>query len=157
VNAAGALERVSRAGMEFAYDHSRISRTHETVVWAEFRVTPGVVEKLRDVARASLAHRKRTQPLETPSAGCIFQNPDPARDVVPPGIPPSAGALIDRAGLKGHRIGGARISPTHANFVVNDAGASADDIKALIELAVRTVRDRFGVELREEVVRLGEF
>ena len=71
------------------------------------RDAPRPPEALRAVARRSLAHRKGTQPLAFPSAGCMFQNPDPARDPIPAGIPPSAGALIDRAGLKGHRIGGA--------------------------------------------------
>ena len=90
-----------------------------------------------------------------PSAGCIFQNPDPARDVLPAGMPASAGALIDRAGLKGHRIGGARISPTHANFFVNDGGATARDIRALIETARAAVREQFGVDLRDEIVFAG--
>jgi UDP-N-acetylmuramate dehydrogenase len=143
--------------MEFAYDTSRLQRTRELLVWAEFHVATGIPESLRNVARASLAHRKRTQPLDVPSAGCIFQNPNPRRDAVPVGIPPSAGALIDRAGLKGHRIGGAVISPAHANFILNDAQASAADIVALMELARRTVRERFGVELRDEVVRIGAF
>ena len=87
----------------------------------------------------------------------MFQNPDPARDRVPDGIPWSAGALIDRAGLKGHRIGGALISPVHANFFVNEGRASARDLRALIELARRTVRERFGVELRDEIVTIGEW
>ena len=157
VDTAGQLSTVPRNQMGFAYDTSRLQSTHELVVWAEFAVTTGQTEELRAVARASLAHRKRTQPLASHSAGCIFQNPDPARDAVPPDIPPSAGALVDRAGLKGHRIGGARISPLHANFFVNEGGATAADIRALIDLARARVRDRFGVDLREEVVSLGVF
>lgn len=153
----GGTERVPAAAMEFAYDRSRLQRTGEWLIAAEFAVTAGEPDALRGVARASLAHRKRTQPLDVPSAGCIFQNPDPARDQVPDGIPWSAGALIDRAGLKGHRVGGARVSETHANFFVNDAGASAADIHALVETTRRTVRARFGVELRNEIVMIGEF
>ena len=155
----GALATVPRRDMAFAYDRSRLHDTHEVVVWAAFTVTaePGRVDALRATARASLAHRKRTQPLDTPSAGCIFQNPDPARDPVPAGIPPSAGALVDRAGLKGHRIGGAQISPTHANFIVNDGHATARDIRTLINQAQTAVLARFGVELKEEVVSIGEF
>ena len=76
---------------------------------------------------------------------------------MPAGIPASAGALVDRAGLKGHRIGGAAISATHANFVVNDGRATASDIRALVETARGAVRDRFGVTLRDEVVFLGQF
>jgi UDP-N-acetylmuramate dehydrogenase len=112
---------------------------------------------LRRVARESLAYRKRTQPLDTPSAGCIFQNPQPERDVVPEGLPWSAGALVDRAGLKGFSVGAARVSPTHGNFIVNEGQATAGDIRRLVEVCRRRVREQFGVELREEIVYLGDF
>ena len=154
---AGEVITVADREMEFAYDTSRLSRTGEIVVWAEFDVTPGDVEILRDRARESLAYRKRTQPLAMPSAGCIFQNPDPGRDPVPAGVPASAGALIDRAGFKGHRIGDAAISSTHANFIVNAGAASAADIRALIVRAEQAVHDRFGVDLRREIVLLGDW
>jgi UDP-N-acetylmuramate dehydrogenase len=157
VTADGAASVVSQAEMAFAYDTSRLQWTKEILVWAEFAVEPGEVARLRGRARESLAYRKGTQPLASPSAGCVFQNPDPVRDRVPPAIPPSAGALVDRAGLKGHRVGGARISDTHANFIVNDGGATAADIRALAETARAAVRDRFGIELRDEVVWLGAF
>jgi UDP-N-acetylmuramate dehydrogenase len=153
----GALETVSREALEFAYDTSRLKRTGECLVWTEFAVAAGDPDRLRQRARASLAYRKRTQPLATPSAGCIFQNPDPATDRLPPDVPWSAGALVDRAGLKGHRIGGAVISPTHANFIVNDGGASASDVRALVERARAAVHEQFGVALRDEVVFLGDF
>lgn len=153
----GEVRTLPASEMEFGYDTSRLQRTREILLWAEFIVGVGEPMGLRLVARASLAHRKRTQPLETPSAGCIFQNPDPARDAVPAGIPASAGALVDRAGLKGSRNGAARVSGTHANFIVNEGGASAADIRALVERCKREVRERFGVALREEIVYLGEF
>jgi UDP-N-acetylmuramate dehydrogenase len=145
-----------RDAMRFAYDTSRVRETHEIVAWAEFEVKPGEAAALRAVARQSLAHRKRTQPLASQSAGCVFQNPDRVRDRVPDDIPASAGALIDRAGLKGRRIGGAMISDLHANFIVNIGGATAADIVVLMTLARKTVHDRFGVALKDEVVRLGE-
>jgi len=148
---------IPQVDMEFGYDTSRLQRTGEVLLWAEFIVGTGDPVALRLVARDSLAHRKRTQPLESPSAGCIFQNPDPARDAVPDGIPPSAGALVDRAGLKGSREGGAHVSETHANFIVNDGGACAADIHALIARCKSEVQARFGVALREEIVYLGEF
>ena len=125
------------------------------LVWAEFQVTAGDVAALRDVARASLHYRKRTQPLAMPSAGCIFQNPNPATEAIPAGVPASAGALIDRAGLKGQKVGGARISETHANFIVNEGQATARDVRTLIEQARTTVKDQFGVVLRDEIVYLG--
>lgn len=152
----GSIVDVPGDQMGFAYDRSRIIDTGEIVVAASFAVAEGNVEELRARARASLHYRKQTQPLAMPSAGCIFQNPSPD-DAVPAGIPRSAGALIDRAGLKGLRIGGARISERHANFIVNDGGATADDIRQLIERARDEVRRRFGVELRDEVVCLGTF
>jgi UDP-N-acetylmuramate dehydrogenase len=155
VTSGGAPADVPAAEMEFGYDVSRLHRTREVVVSADFRVSPGDPAALRAVARDSLAFRKRTQPLASPSAGCIFQNPQPGRDRVPDGIPASAGALVDRAGLKGAREGGAQVSTTHANFIVNDGNATAADIRTLIERCKSAVRGRFGVELREEIVCLG--
>ncbi|HEX8029333.1 MAG TPA: UDP-N-acetylmuramate dehydrogenase [Vicinamibacterales bacterium] len=154
----GTLLQAAADRMEFDYDYSRLKHTGEIALWAAFRVTPGGdPAALRSVARDSLAFRKRTQPLESPSAGCIFMNPDPARDGVPEGIPPSAGALVDRAGLKGAARGGARVSPTHANFIINDGSASATEIHALVEQCRAAVKDRFGVTLRNEIICLGEF
>ena len=154
----GTLLQAPADRMEFDYDYSRLKRTGEIVLWAAFRVTAGAdPAALRLVARESLAFRKRTQPLESPSAGCIFMNPDTVRDRVPEGIPASAGALVDRAGLKGAINNGARVSPTHANFIINDGSASAADIRALIEQCRDAVKDRFGVSLRNEIIYLGEF
>jgi UDP-N-acetylmuramate dehydrogenase len=154
VTEAGELADVPVGEMEFGYDFSRLHHTREIAVSADFRVATGEPAALRAIARESLAFRKRTQPLESSSAGCIFQNPDPARDRVPEGIPPSAGALVDRAGLKGAREGAARVSPTHANFIVNEGGATARDIRTLIDRCKSEVLARFGVALREEIVCL---
>jgi len=154
----GTLLQVPADRMEFDYDYSRLKKTREVVLWAAFRVTPGGdPAALRLVARESLAFRKRTQPLESPSAGCIFMNPDPVHDKVPAGIPPSAGALVDRAGLKGASLGGAKVSPTHANFIINDGSARAAEIYQLVEQCRGAVKDQFGVELRNEIICLGEF
>ncbi|HEX4566481.1 MAG TPA: UDP-N-acetylmuramate dehydrogenase [Vicinamibacterales bacterium] len=155
LDAGGSVTHVPSCDMEFGYDASRLQRTHEVLLSADFRVTRGEVTALRSVARESLAFRKRTQPLESPSAGCIFRNPDPVTDRVPDGIPASAGALVDRAGLKGEREGGALVSPAHGNFIVNDGTATAADIRRLIERCRLAVRERFGVELRDEIVYLG--
>ena len=153
----GAVRDLRQHQMEFGYDRSRLQRTHEVVLWAVFRVGRGEPARLRQTARASLAHRKRTQPLDVPSAGCVFQNPDPAAVRLPAQGPPSAGALVDRAGQKGTRIGAAYVSPTHANFIINEGGASARDIRALIDQCRAAVKEKFGVELKEEIVYLGEF
>ena len=157
VSQAGHVADTPRAEMGFGYDRSRLRDTGEIVLSATFQVSRGEGAALRATARASLAYRKRTQPLDSPSAGCVFQNPDPARDRLSEGLPWAAGALIDRAGLKGLAIGGARVSPAHANFIVNEGTATARDIRRLIARCRDDVRTRFGVELREEIVYLGEF
>lgn len=151
----GMTRERARDQMEFGYDRSRLQRTGEILLSAVFRVSAGDGSALRDVARQSLAYRKQTQPLETPSAGCIFQNPD-ARDV-PSDVPASAGALVDRAGLKGVAHGDARISTSHANFIVNEGHATAADIRSLIDLCRSSVWKKFGLTLQEEIVYLGEF
>jgi UDP-N-acetylmuramate dehydrogenase len=151
----GRICDVPVAEMEFAYDYSRLHRTREIVISADFKVLPGEPDRLRATARDSLAYRKRTQPLAMPSAGCIFQNPAPGRDSVPEGIPWSAGALVDRAGLKGAREGQAYVSPTHGNFIVNEGNASASEVRALIDRCKRDVYRRYRVQLREEIVSMG--
>jgi UDP-N-acetylmuramate dehydrogenase len=83
----GDVRDVPASEMAFAYDRSCLQDTGEILLSAVFRVSPGEPASLRAVARASLAFRKRTQPLDTPSAGCVFQNPVPGRDHVPDGIP----------------------------------------------------------------------
>lgn len=100
-----------------------------------------VLEKMREIAKA----RSRTQPTGK-SAGCTFKNH---------GL--GAGYYIERAGLKGARCGGARISEKHANFIINDTGASASDVLALIEKTERDVYARFGIKLQREIKLLGEF
>ena len=153
----GTMSDVPPAAMGFAYDRSRLQSTGEVLLSAVFAVSPGDPAAMRATARESLAYRKRTQPLDVPSAGCVFRNPERGRDAVPEGIAWSAGALVDRAGLKGASIGGARVSPTHGNFIVNQGRATAHDIRRLIEHCRVAVRERFGVELREEIVYLGTF
>ena len=151
----GMLRDVPARAMEFAYDYSRLHATREVVVSADFRVALGESEQLREIARESLAYRKQTQPLAMPSAGCIFQNPSPELDTMPPGMPWSAGALVDRAGLKGAHEGRARVSPAHGNFIVNEGDATACEIRTLIHRCKEAVWERYRVGLREEIVYLG--
>jgi UDP-N-acetylmuramate dehydrogenase len=153
----GVVQEVRGSEIGFAYDCSRLQKTGEVLLSAVFRVSAGDPAILRARARESLAYRKKTQPLGFPSAGCVFQNPDRARDRLPEGVPWSAGALIDRAGLKGYAVGGASVSVGHANFIVNDGTATARDIRRLVAHCRRTVREKFGVELRDEIVYLGDF
>jgi len=153
----GSVARLTRSDLAFGYDDSRLQHSGELLLWADFRVETGDPVLLRESARAALHYRKRTQPLALPSAGCVFRNPDPAHAALPPGVPPSAGALIDRAGLKGFRVGGAQVSSAHANFIVNVGNATASEIRAVIERCRSEVEDRFGIELKDEVIFIGEF
>jgi UDP-N-acetylmuramate dehydrogenase len=100
--------------------------------------------KILEEVRALNQLRLKKQPLEWPSCGSVFRNPEGE----------SAGSLIERAGLKGHIIGGAQISEKHGNFIINRGGATAADVRALMELCVRTVQERFGIELKSEVIFL---
>src|SRR6267143_2531116 len=112
-----------------------------------FRFRPGDEKRARARIKELLAKRIAEQPLELPNAGSVFRNP--------PGK--YAARLIEACGLKGHEIGGARISEKHANFIVNPKGkARAVDIEALIEHARDAVRRRFGIELVPEVRIIGE-
>jgi UDP-N-acetylmuramate dehydrogenase len=153
----GRVSDVPASAMAFGYDRSRLQDSGEVLLSATFAVSRGEPASLRAVARQSLGYRKRTQPLDSPSAGCVFRNPEPGRDRVPDGIPWSAGALVDRAGLKGVAVGGARVSAAHGNFIVNDGRATAAEIRTLIEQCRVGVRNRLGVDLREEIVFLGDF
>jgi UDP-N-acetylmuramate dehydrogenase len=154
----GTISVVAARELEFGYDCSRLQRSGEILLWAAFRIEVGQdAHALRAQAHASLVHRKHTQPLRVPSAGCIFQNPDLSLDHVPVGLPWSAGALIDRAGLKGVARGGARVSEVHANFIVNEGSATAREIRELMERCRAAVRTEFGIELRDEIMCLGDF
>ncbi len=152
----GGVSDVATADMGFGYDRSRLQRTGEILLSALLAVREGDPAVLREEARRSLAYRKRTQPLASPSAGCIFQNPAPEA-AMPAGIPRSAGALVDRAGLKGVAQGRALVSPHHGNFIVNTGGATAADIRTLIERCRGEVRRQFQVDLADEIVYLGSF
>jgi UDP-N-acetylmuramate dehydrogenase len=119
-------------------------RRDVVVLGAEFRLLPAPAAEALARIQAYRQHRQETQPTD-PGAGSIFRNP--------PGS--SAGALVDRAGLKGTARGGALISPKHGNFIVNVGGATAADVIALIELALNTVETQFGVRLHPEVELIG--
>ncbi len=110
-----------------------------------FQFDPDVQPSM-EAMQAMLQRRSDTQPLGLPSCGSVFRNP--------PGD--HSARLIEAAGLKGRRIGGAEVSEKHANFIINTGDASAADIEQLIELVQQTVRDVHGVELRHEVRMVGE-
>ncbi|MBM61855.1 MAG: UDP-N-acetylenolpyruvoylglucosamine reductase [Acidobacteria bacterium] len=157
VDSTGAVRSVSQADMCFGYDDSRVKHSDERVLWAEFKVAEGDPTVLRASARRSLGFRKSTQPLGLASAGCVFQNPRLEDGPLPDDVPRSAGALIEQAGLKGRRVGRAVVSSVHGNFIVNEGGATAYDIRQLVEICRAAVFDCFGIVLRDELVYLGEF
>jgi UDP-N-acetylmuramate dehydrogenase len=116
------------------------------VTSAVFRRDPTIdVAAQRHLYETALRWKQTTQPLSARSAGCVFKNPDGTTG------PRTAGRLIDEAGLKGRSVGGAEVSPQHANFIVNRGGATAKDVFALIDLVRGEVRDRHDVELELEV------
>jgi len=116
------------------------------VLYATIILTIGSKEEIKAACRRYQELRKKKQPLTEPSAGSFFKNPPKM----------SAGSLIDQAGLKGHSIGGAKISGKHANFIINTGNASATDILDLMRLVQDTVYKRFGVRLEPEVRILGD-
>ncbi|MCC6609851.1 MAG: UDP-N-acetylmuramate dehydrogenase [Burkholderiales bacterium] len=144
------VERIPQ-DFDIGYRHVALKRgalgADEWFVGAWFRFRPGDGPRARARIKALLARRVASQPLAQPNAGSVFRNP-------PDGY---AARLIEACGLKGHAIGGARISEKHANFIVNPAGrASAADIEQLIAHARAAVKARFGVDLQPEVRIIGE-
>ena len=137
----------SRADLGYAYRTSALQGTPVIVVRARFHGTQGdrdtAVRRIKDMAN----ERAAKQPLAQPNTGSIFRNP--------PGD--FAGRLIEAAGLKGHRLGGAMVSEKHANFIVNAADATAAQIRDLMRLCQREVRERFGVDLVPEVELVGQW
>ncbi|MBI3949396.1 MAG: UDP-N-acetylmuramate dehydrogenase [Acidobacteria bacterium] len=134
-----------KSELDFSYRNSRIKHTGEIVITAWLRGQPEERCRIERNMDALLRQRKNQPP--GPSAGSVFKNP--------PGD--FAGRLIEQCGLKGYQIGGAKISEMHANFIVNLGGASAADIKALIDRAKAEVEHRFGVRLEEEIRYLGDW
>lgn len=139
---------VWRTGAEcgFAYRHSGFAAA-EILTRGELLVPLGDAVAARKHLAEMREARKRTQPIGEPNAGSIFKNP--------PGD--YAGRLIEAAGLKGRRVGGARVSELHANFIVNDGTARASEVVELGRLVAAEVSARFGVALEWEVKRLGDF
>ena len=157
VDDAGRTESVRAEAVGFGPGGGALAGRGRVLLSADFGVRPADPAVLRRRARASLAFRKQTQPLAVPSAGCAFRNPDPEAVSLPPGVPCAAGALLDRAGMKGARIGGARVSEVHANFLTAGPGATAADVHRLLGNCQAAVQAAFGVNLVPELVLLGDF
>ena len=141
----GQIQERSAAGMNPVYRACPLLKTC-IALGATLRGEPAARELIAARAREFNERRWRSQPKE-PSAGCIFKNPSPAL---------SAGQLIDEAGLKGARVGGAAVSGVHGNFIINEGTATARDVLELIELIRSRVKAARGIDLQTEVEIVGE-
>lgn len=137
---------VSRSDLGFGYRRSSIDGS-TLVLQVDLQLDPNPAHPPVDRYREIIESRSKAQPIRLPNAGSVFKNPEGA----------SAWKLIDEAGLRGERIGGAQVAPEHTNFIVNTGDATAADIHALIELVRSRVQEHSGVELQPEVVRIGRF
>jgi UDP-N-acetylmuramate dehydrogenase len=137
-----------RARDELGLQYRRSAlRADEVVADVEFRLTPSRVEQIRAVVADLQAQRKAAQPTNKRTYGSVFKNPDHEL---------TAGRMLEACGLKGHRVGGAQISPRHANFIENAGDARTADAIALMAEARRRAHEQYGVDLEHEVVFLGE-
>ncbi|TAK03623.1 UDP-N-acetylmuramate dehydrogenase [Patescibacteria group bacterium] len=163
---------VPASDLDMGYRHSALKGSHDIVLSATFELTQGDASALKAAQADILAKRKASQPLYAGSAGCLFKNVELKADADLqrasslsdiPGAKEmlasrrlSAGWLIDKAGMKGTRVGDAQVSETHGNFIVNLGAARAADVRALAARVKEAVHARFGIDLEEEVQWVGE-
>ncbi|WOL09459.1 hypothetical protein Cni_G18212 [Canna indica] len=140
----GELQVLRRAELAFGYRWSSFQAMNNlaAILAVTFRLTPSV--STRELQRAFLERRRRSQPVGERCAGSVFRNPT--------GIEISAGKLIELAGLKGFAIGGAKVSDIHANFFINFNGCTSQDMLALINHVKQRVDEQFQIELKEEII-----
>lgn len=146
VSRAGDIVTLSAGEMGFAYRHTA-APDGLIFTGAVFQGRPSSVEQERAAIEEVQRTREATQPIKTRTGGSTFKNP--------PGA--SAWKVIDAAGLRGFRVGGAHMSTMHTNFLVNDLNATAYDVESLVETVRARVRDHSGIELDWEIKRIGEF
>ncbi|CJA85381.1 UDP-N-acetylmuramate dehydrogenase [Streptococcus pneumoniae] len=142
----GAIDWLTNKELEFSYRASVLQTKRPGIVLeAVFQLQAGKREEIVRSMQNNKDYRRETQPWNHPCAGSVFRNP----------IPHFAGDLVEKAGLRGYRIGGAQISEMHGNFIVNTGGASAQDVLSLIELIKHTIKDKFDVDMHTEVEIIG--
>lgn len=151
------LQWLTQAECQFAYDYSLFHKTKDVIVQVEFQLSPGKVEDSKQMIKEATLYRAQTQPLGEPSSGCYFRNavntsnlqqqfPQFAeRREIP------AGFLIDKAGLKGQKVGGVEVSHKHAAFFINTGHGTSKDVQQLADTVKQHIKAQFGVELQEEV------
>ena len=139
---------LSRDEMDFSYRHSIVKDHPEyAVIAVTFRLSDGDKEEISGKMRELMERRRDKQPLEFPSAGSVFKRPAPDLFV---------GKMVEESGLKGTSVGGAQVSQKHAGFIVNAGGATARDVKELVELVKTKIRENYGVELECEILFVPE-
>ncbi len=141
MNLQGDLRTACREELDFSYRHSVLEKSGEIVVSAVFALNPAPQAQIKEKMKELMAKRSASQPLNLPSAGSAFKRPANGY----------AAALIDEAGLKGFAVGGAGISVKHAGFAVNLGGATAEDVKSLLQQVSNQVFERTGIRLEPEV------
>ena len=137
----GNIRTLSNEEMGFSYRHSILEEQPGVVISAEFELTSKPMDEIREKMKELMGKRSASQPLDKPSAGSAFKRP----------VGGYAAALIDQAGLKGYQVGGAAISTKHAGFAVNMGGATAKDVRSLLEQVSDTVFEKSGIRLEPEV------
>ena len=137
----GNIRTFSNAEMGFSYRHSILEEQLGIVISAEFELTEKPTDEIREKMKELMGKRSASQPLDKPSAGSAFKRP----------VGGYAAALIDQAGLKGYQVGGAAISTKHAGFAVNMGGATAKDVRSLLEQVSDIVFEKSGIRLEPEV------
>ncbi len=146
VTAAGEIERHQRAELDFDYRCSQFQAGVCVIARAALGLTPSTPSQVHQTLYAAVEERCRRQPVSEWSAGCIFKHP--------PGD--NAGRLLEETRTKGMSVGGAMVSPKHANFIINTGGATAADVLALIAQVQDKVAEKFGVRLATEICICGE-
>ncbi|MGD6775465.1 UDP-N-acetylmuramate dehydrogenase [Sutcliffiella horikoshii] len=142
----GKMEWLTADELNFSYRTSLLQKERPGIcLEAVLNVEQGNREEVVAQLQKNKDYRRDTQPFSYPCAGSIFRNP----------LPDYAGQLIEKAGLKGHKIGGAKVSDMHANFIVNDDGAKAQDVLDLIEYIKETILEKYNVQLETEVEIIG--
>ncbi|UCC43001.1 MAG: UDP-N-acetylmuramate dehydrogenase [Candidatus Zixiibacteriota bacterium] len=139
---------------EFDYRHSILKESAEIIISARFGLQPGNADAISKRIEEILTLRKERHPVDQKSAGCVFRN---IPDATQPHGKLAAGKLLDEAGVKGLSVGDATVSRKHANIIVNTGNATSKDIRQLADIMKQRVLEKFGLELREEVVQVGEF
>lgn len=147
LNGSGELMELDRDTMEFGYRSSIIKNRPFIVTEAVLKLQCGEQESIREKMDDFAMRRRQKQPLEYPSAGSTFKRPEGY----------FAGKLIMDSGLRGYRVGGAQVSEKHCGFIINTGKATSEDIAELMAEVQERVKERFGVWLEPEVVRLGKF